>query len=249
VRQRLILSEGQRIMHCTNCRNAFTHPRPIVPDYASEDFQVGEGDRAKLTQLSDMPEEIQYSYHLQLQMLKKSIPENSWILEIGGGEGIFSELLVQNGFSVELVEPSISAAERASTRGLTVHNDYLGHVAFSRKFHAVCMSHVLEHMENPLEAIGKVKALLHPQGCILLAQTNFEGFMPWLLKENWYAWVAHQHFTHFSLAGLKYLAAESNLSIASYRYSRLVHGKSLYHAAMKYIPFLQDQIHILFRLK
>lgn len=248
VKEMITLSDS-KIMICKNCKNGFTYPKPRIPDYSSEDFQAMGGDTNYLTPFEELPKEIKRSYSTQLKMIEGKVPEGSSVLEIGGGEGIFLEMLKVRGYEVELIEPSTSAAMRARRRGLNVRNNYFQNVSFDKKFNLVCLSHVLEHIDDPLDAISRIKNILEPNGFILLAQANFKGIMPMLLKENWYAWVPEQHFTHFSLAGLKYLAKESSLSISTYKYSRLVHGSSVYHSILKYIPFLQDQIHILLRLR
>lgn len=245
----ITLFDQSKIMLCKNCKNAFTRPKPKLHDYSSEDFQAGQGETDRLTHLEDLPEEIKISYGLQLAMITKNIPKGSTVLEIGGGEGIFLEMVKRQGYEVELIEPSVSASHRAAKRGLNVQNDYFQNVSFSKKYSLICMAHVLEHVDYPMNVIHQIKQLLTPNGFILLAQTNFRGFMPLLLKANWYAWVPDQHFTHFSLAGLKYLAKKSSLSVSTYQYSRLVHGSSIYHQTIKYIPFLQDQIHILLKMK
>ncbi|MFN9959624.1 MAG: hypothetical protein ACK55I_41590, partial [bacterium] len=68
--------------------------------------------------------------------------------------------------------------------------------------------------------INELKNRLHPNGFLLLTQTNFRGFMPTILKQNWYAWVPEEHFTHFSLKGLKYIGKATSLSMIDYKYSR-----------------------------
>jgi 2-polyprenyl-3-methyl-5-hydroxy-6-metoxy-1,4-benzoquinol methylase len=234
-----------KIVYCENCNNAFTYPKPILPDYASEDFQAAGKDLEQVTNFGSMPEEIQTSYRLQLKMIQKNVSNGANILEIGGGEGIFLDLVKSAGYQVELVEPSLSAAHRARQRGLSVRNDYFHNLTFDKKYSLICLSHVLEHIDDPIKTIQQLALLLEPSGFILLAQTNFKGFMPRFLKKNWYAWVPHQHFTHFSVDGLDFVAHQSNLRLKDYKYSRLVHGKSVYHSVIRYVPFLQDQIHIL----
>lgn len=249
VREIISLPDNKKVMICKNCKNAFTHPKPALPDYSSEDFQAKGKETDILTNLKDLPHEIEKSYTLQLEMINKHLPKGSPILEIGGGEGIFLNMLKNNGYDVELVEPSLTASTRARKRGLHVHADYIQNLHFDKKFALICMSHVLEHIDEPVAAIDYIKTFLAPDGFILLAQTNFRGFMPFLLKENWYAWVPDQHFSHFSLAGLKYIAKQCSMSLSEYRYSRLVHGPSLYHTTIKYVPFLQDQLHVLLEQK
>src|SRR5918994_4021499 len=87
-REMLCLSNNIKIMLCKNCENAFTYPRPKLPDYSAEDFQSRDGARDKLTSFKDLPDEIKKSYSIQLEMVEKNIPKGSRILEIGGGEGI-----------------------------------------------------------------------------------------------------------------------------------------------------------------
>jgi 2-polyprenyl-3-methyl-5-hydroxy-6-metoxy-1,4-benzoquinol methylase len=236
-------------MFCNQCTNAFTFPKPTLPDYSVEDFQARQGDTGKLTLLTDLPDEIQTSYGSQLSMIQRKVPKGSAVLEIGGGEGIFLEMVKKAGYEVELIEPSFTASQRAKERGLKVHNDYFQNSSFDQKYSVVCMAHVLEHIDDPLSTISKVKTVLKPGGFILLTQTNFNGFMPKFQKTHWYAWVPDQHFTHFSLNGLKYLAKQSGMLVSDYKYSRLFHGPSIYHKAVRYIPFLQDQIHILLQMK
>ncbi|MDH4088845.1 MAG: class I SAM-dependent methyltransferase [Cyclobacteriaceae bacterium] len=241
------LSGGVKIMVCFNCNNAFTFPKPVIPDYSSEDFQARSAETQSLTYVDQLPKEIKFSYNIQLDIIEKKIKKGSSILEIGGGEGIFLDLVKSKGYAVDLIEPSISASNRARKRGLNVHTNYLSEVKSDNRYSLICMSHVLEHMDDPIGTLKQLRPLLQPGGFILLAQSNFQGMMPVLLKKNWYAWLPEQHFTHFSLKGLKFIASKSSMTIVDYRYSRLVHSNTLYHRILKYIPFLQDQIHILFQ--
>jgi SAM-dependent methyltransferase len=245
----LKFSQNTLIIVCNDCKNAFTHPKPTLPDYSRDDFQARNGDTGKLTFLEDLPSEIHESYNTQLALIEENLVKGSTVLEIGGGEGIFLEQVKRKGYDVELIEPSVTAAHRAKQRGLTVYNAYFQNELIKKKYSLICLGHVLEHIDDPLTAIEGIKKSLVPNGYILLTQTNFKGFMPWLLKKNWYAWVPDQHFTHFSLDGLKYLAKKSSLSLVGHRYSRLFHGPSIYHTLLKCTPFLQDQIHILLRVK
>lgn len=238
---------GVKILLCKNCSNAYTYLKPQLPDYTNEDFHAKGMFKVKLTQLDDLPSEIQDSYQKQLRLISRCIPGNADILEIGGGEGIFLDLVKKSGFRVELLEPSVSAAARAKQRGLKVYNDYFQNINLEKKYDLVCMAHVLEHIDDPLNALEHIKKLLRPNGFLLLTQTNYKGFMPFLLKERWYAWVPDQHFSHFTMEGINYMANATQFKVVDYKYSRLYHGPSIYHSVIKYIPFLQDQIHVLLK--
>jgi 2-polyprenyl-3-methyl-5-hydroxy-6-metoxy-1,4-benzoquinol methylase len=235
---------GAQIFTCGGCDNAFTWPKPTLPDYRSADFQSREGSRVQLTLMKDIPVEIEQSYRIQCEMILRHVPLGASVLEIGGGEGIFLEMLKKVGYDVELTEPSRSAAMRARLRGLIVYEDYFQSIDFKKKYSVICMAHVLEHMDNPVTVLAGLRELLIPGGIVLLTQTNFRGLMPRRLKNKWYAWVPDQHFSHFSVSGMQHIASSVNAIVLGHRYSRLVHGKSISNSLVRFIPFLQDQFHI-----
>lgn len=240
---------GQEIYECNNCKNAFTHPRPILPDYKNEDFHSNGEAKDYITKFEDLLIEIKHSYLVQKHLITKYTDTNDSILEIGGGEGIFTSKLSESRPNVEMVEPSLTAAMRASSRGINVINDFFDPSRITAQYRLVTLAHVLEHVEDPVEMLKQIKKILLPDGLILLTQTNFKGFMPWLLGGSWYAWATHQHYTHFSISGIKYIAKVSGFEFVELKYSRLYHSPSIYHSVVKYIPFFQDQIHVIIRNK
>lgn len=244
------LKNEKKVFACKNCGNAFTYPKPQIPDYENMDHHASDriNEKCELKYITDLYQEIQVSYKIQNKIIRKYLQKNSSILEIGGGEGIFLDTL-KNDYQVELAEPSKSAAQRASIRGIKVYNDYYQNLYLDNTYDLICMSHVLEHIDNPIETVNSLKKNIRNEGYILLTQTNYKGFMPLFLKENWYAWVPEHHFWHFSIEGMKYLANITGLKIIDYKYSRLYHGKSIYHEAMKFFPSLRDQFHILLKKK
>ncbi len=240
---------GVKILVCAKCSNAFTYPPPKLPDYVAEDFHANGEATNKLTRLEDLPEEIRTSYDIQSKLVERHVSKGEPILEIGGGEGIFLNILLERGHLVEMNEPSLSAAARARSRGLKVYNDYFQAVRFDSAYSLIAMAHVLEHIEDPMKFIWNLRTILKPSGYLLLTQTNYRGFMPRFLKDKWYAWVPEQHFSHFTINGIRFMADNSDFEIVDYKYSRLYHDRSVYHRALRYIPFFQDQVHVLLKLK
>lgn len=249
VKEIITFESGVKIFDCKKCRNAFTYPKPKLPDYSKEDFHRNGLETNELTLFEHLPIEIQESYRIQKEMIVKHVPRGAHVLEVGGGEGLFLELLKNSGYNVELIEPSVTASIRAQKRGLNVYNDYLKNVKFPNKYSVICLAHVLEHIENPAQTMEALKNMLEPNGFVLLTQSNYKGFMPYLLKKSWYAWLPSQHFSHFTVSGIKYLAQSIGFKVVSYKHSRLVHWPSIYHKAVRFVPKLQDQIHVLLQLK
>src|SRR6188768_1493340 len=85
------------IFLCKHCKNAFTEPVPTLPDYTAGDFHANGLVADKLTRFVELPEEIKTSYLIQANLIEKHLKKGTPILEIGGGEGIFLEMLSSRG--------------------------------------------------------------------------------------------------------------------------------------------------------
>src|SRR5688572_15860359 len=129
-KKKLTLESGKMIYECNHCTNAFTYPKPSIPDYASEDFHANGLATDKLLLFEDLPEEIQVSYNIQTQLIEEHVTKGEPILEIGGGEGILADRLLKRGHRIEMNEPSLTAASRARKKGIKVYNNYFQKTSF-----------------------------------------------------------------------------------------------------------------------
>ena len=244
-------SKNYRILECKTCRIAFTDPAPNLPDYQNMDFHSKESDSNidKLVLIEDLPYDWRILIKMQIDLVLTQFVKDASILEIGCGEGILLGQLRKYGFSaLEGFEPSYTAAKRAQKRGLSIHNAYFDPLIINRKYDLVVMSHVLEHIENPIEFLEQINSILNPGGGLLLTQTNYRGLIPKIQKDSWYAWVPDQHFWHFTPKSLETIFNRTGYLISSVNYSSLVHPSDILYKAAKLITSYQDQF-ILFAKK
>jgi SAM-dependent methyltransferase len=82
-------------------------------------------------------------------------------------------------------------------------------------FDVVVMSHVVEHVEDPIEFVRTAAELLTPDGVLCLCQTNYRGTLPRWLGRRWQYWVAHEHYHHFSRQGIEALLARAGLVVSA----------------------------------
>ncbi len=240
------------ILECNNCKIAFTNPPPVIPDYGSMDFHSGENrEKAEtLTHIHDLHTDWQMLIRMQAKMIAENFNKDAEILEIGCGEGILLDEVRKLGFTnVQGIEPSTTASARAQRKGLNVRNAYFDVGVTDKKFNLVMMSHVYEHIEDPLAFIEKVKGILKSNGSIMLTQTNYKALLPRFRKEKWYAWVPDQHFWHFTPAGLKKIFKKFGLNTYALNYCTLVHPRSKLYRIARKLPFLQDQFIIIAKQK
>jgi 2-polyprenyl-3-methyl-5-hydroxy-6-metoxy-1,4-benzoquinol methylase len=94
------------------------------------------------------------------------------LLNIGCGNGLFTEMAIAAGFDVEACEPDpvAHAAAAAATPGVSVHLGGLFDVTWDRPTADVVVMHdVLEHIEDEPGAIDRVVSLLDDRGRAIIS--------------------------------------------------------------------------------
>jgi SAM-dependent methyltransferase len=92
------------------------------------------------------------------------------LFDIGGGNGVVSLALLRNGFDVVLVEPGPRGATHARQRGVpdvicsTLEAAGAGPASIAN----ACLFDVLEHVQDDVSFLGRIAAMLKPQGRLYL---------------------------------------------------------------------------------
>jgi len=111
-----------------------------------------------------------------LRFLRRHLPQKTGlrILDIGCGDGLSFDRLAQFG-SVEGIEPDAHLVDPANP-----HADHIYVMPFDKNFRRdkpyglLLMLDVLEHLDNPREALECAHDLLEPGGCILITVPAFQ---------------------------------------------------------------------------
>lgn len=116
-----------------------------------------------------MPIAIRYCFRI----LQRHMHGDS-ILELGPAEGVMTELLVNTGKSVTVVEGSSFFCDRLRLKcsQLTVVNALFEEFESVERFDTIILGHVLEHVQNPVEILARAKSWLKPGGCVFAAVPN-----------------------------------------------------------------------------
>ena len=225
------------------CTNAWSVPQPGKVEYEEQDFH----SKFSFTDIADIPSQWKKGLLMQVTLLAKYLSPQAKILEIGCGEGILLKELNRRGFDTCGIEPSKTASASACESKLNVIQGYFPVTEVSGSFDAVVMSHVLEHIQEPIGLLKHVSKLA-PGGYLLLVQTNWRGLMPRLYKNKWYAWVPEHHFWHFTPKGLSMILQSSKWQILEIEYSSLFHDNNIISLFASMIPGLGDQFHLLAKM-
>jgi 2-polyprenyl-3-methyl-5-hydroxy-6-metoxy-1,4-benzoquinol methylase len=155
------------------------------------------------------------------------------LLDVGCGNGDFLLNARDAGWNVSGVDPDPKAALAAAQRGLDVRcgsiDDMAGHAG---SFDAVTLSHVLEHVHDPVAFLQAVHALLKPGGVVYIDTPNIDsrGAQRW--GRNWRGLETPRHLVLFSLAGLKALVQRTGFTSPSIK-RRTAVRKFLYLASLR----------------
>lgn len=150
------------------------------------------------------------------------------LLDIGAARGVFLDLARSRGWIVTGVELSDGAVRLARERfGLELRKSTLEEAAFpDASFDVAHMSHVLEHLQDPLASLLEVRRVVRPGGLVALEVPNEFGDLLGAVREAIlrrpravYA-VPSPHLFFFTPATLRRLVARAGLRALQVRTPR-----------------------------
>lgn len=98
------------------------------------------------------------------------------LLDVGCGNGDFLLLASQAGWEVVGLEPDPKAAQAARSHGIDVRQDSIESLDPAiESFDGITLSHVIEHMHDPVAALRHCYALLKPNGWIWIETPNVDA--------------------------------------------------------------------------
>lgn len=121
------------------------------------------------------------------------------VLDVGCGAGGNLKALQDQGWNVSGIEISDVAAAhaRALVRG-EIHTGTLESAPFAAKsFDLIFMSHSLEHLPSPTDALQRVHRLLKDDGLLVVSVPNENSLEAALFGPWWFHWDPPRHFYHF----------------------------------------------------
>jgi SAM-dependent methyltransferase len=140
-------------------------------------------------------------------LVRTQQPPPGRVLDIGTGTGGMAGSLQQSGYEVLGLEPEESMAAEARDKGLQVAvTTFEEWTPTPEPFDVVLMSNVLEHVDQPLVVLQKIKTVLAPGGRLFIEVPNIER--PKTSYRRSYQ-VAHRWY--FSPASLRGLLGEAGL--------------------------------------
>jgi 2-polyprenyl-3-methyl-5-hydroxy-6-metoxy-1,4-benzoquinol methylase len=135
------------------------------------------------------------------------------LLEIGCGSGRMLKSMQEKGWDVVGVDPDPIAIKNAKSKGLIVYQGILADQKFSDdSFDAIALSHVIEHVPDPLSLLKECERILKPGGHLVLITPNINSLCHRLYKSDWRSLEPPRHLHVFNLATLKQVSQRAGFN-------------------------------------
>jgi 2-polyprenyl-3-methyl-5-hydroxy-6-metoxy-1,4-benzoquinol methylase len=135
------------------------------------------------------------------------------LLDVGCGDGQFLATMRQWGWQVTGVEPDPAAAGVAHSRGLDVRIGTVSEAGLEfDSYDVVTLSHVIEHVPDPVSTLRACTKLLKPGGVLHATTPNAGSDGAIRFGPHWRGWECPRHLLVFCKAGLLLAASAAGLT-------------------------------------
>lgn len=140
---------------------------------------------------------------LEINKFLNFLPAKGVVLEVGSGQGSFSERLDQKG--IEVVSTDIFPEEKfeGGTEYIQMNFDLDSTQKISKKIEAIVIRHCLEHVRSPQTVIKKFREL-DPE-FIMIVVPNHKSFFQKIFGQAWFYWDPPRHLHQFNSTSLNQL--------------------------------------------
>lgn len=136
------------------------------------------------------------------------------LLDVGAGSGAFVDFARRLGWEAEGLDPDPSAVASAQARGVPVRQGTLAEVeSEGREYDAVTLSHVIEHLHDPLRELRRIRRLLAADGRLWIATPNLDALGHRRFGRDWLGLDPPRHLILFTPASLRDLLRRAGFAV------------------------------------
>lgn len=203
---------------CNSCTVAFVNPQPsweeLQPYYTESYWPYQPAGAEELALILKAASQTGEYDRIKLN------PQDR-VLEIGPGSGRFLLAAQHVCCSAVGVEPSPAATKILRAQGCNIHNSQFEEFARSyvgEKFSLVVMSHVLEHLPQPVDTVRQIKRMMKPDSVLLMRMPNAGSWAFQVVKGEWMGTDLPRHLIHWNARALTTLAQRTGMKIVKATY-------------------------------
>ncbi len=150
---------------------------------------------------------------------KRATNKQLLLLDIGCGNGSLMLRFKKYGYLCTGFDVDHNSIEKALKHGLDVKPGNIFNIEFNKKFDIIIMNQVLEHIDDPIKYLKRIKSLLTPNGQLIVSVPNSSCLDFRILKDSWSSFQAPTHIFHFNSESLHHLLNKTGYDIEKIDYS------------------------------
>ena len=212
------------VLYCQSCGLGETYPK-VSPGRLPALYEEVIGDRPapwwrrlyRRCRRSPMGVAVRARLDRAGQFLMVFPPSSRYprLLDVGCGVGDSLVLFRALGFKVQGIDLNPRVVEVAQTRGLDVHCQPVEELA--QRTESICdvvvLSHLLEHVTDPLSVLESIGRILRPGGKLVVAVPNLNSRYRIRYGPHWINWYMPFHIFHFTEMSLRLVLERSGFVV------------------------------------
>lgn len=178
------MTSDASLYRCASCSLVFLHPLPTreaLPGLYPAHYRNFKKDHGRISRFL-----FDRYYGRQAARCARYLKRDSAFLEVGCADGRVLSSLRRRGFeNVRGIEIAAAGVEAAREKGLDVFHGALEDFETDERFDMIFMSHVIEHVLDPVATIERIAALLKPDGVVYIETPNVSSLDARLWGGHW----------------------------------------------------------------
>ena len=136
------------------------------------------------------------------------------LLDVGCGNGAFLRQMQQSGWNVAGLDFDAEAVKTCQAIGIAATQGTIETASFdASSFDAITLSHVIEHLYDPIAVLQQCYTLLKPGGKLYIETPNLDSIGHGQYQEHWRGLEPPRHLILFNVQSLQYVCGRANLPI------------------------------------
>ncbi|MGB7395091.1 MAG: class I SAM-dependent methyltransferase [Pricia sp.] len=152
-----------------------------------------------------------FSLGMKTRLIERYAQDNKSLLDVGAGTGDFLLAARKRGWFVTGIEPNQDARLRSREKKMELL-DHLESLP-KRKFQVITLWHVLEHLADLENQIGKLRWHLADEGTLIIAVPNYKSYDAKYYGKFWAAYDVPRHLWHFSRTAIDKIFLRHNMKV------------------------------------
>ena len=206
-----VSQESFNIVSCKSCGFKFTNPRPdnsVLGSYYKAESYVSHTNSKKGIVNKLYHAVRNYTLKSKIKLVSSYVSRGT-MLDYGSGTGMFLNVCKNDGWETYGMEPDDNARKMSIEKGLDVFSDKDMVSNRDKKFNAITLWHVLEHVTDMEATLSFFKSKLNNDGVLIIAVPNHVSYDAQYYKEFWAAYDVPRHLHHFDINSMTSLVEKA----------------------------------------